>query len=293
MKSNLKNINNLEYSIKEFDIDQYTKTIFDNKSDAYTNIKRIIENFKYNIHSAITIMRLPYLIAIENENYQKRLEIAINSGLTVDDKDEIEKFYIEYMLNNWEENKYNVDKELMKINNRVGIRGNYLKDNLLQGTVHLWSCFEVLIKDYIMEIVNNSPEKAIDLMLKNDYLKKRIKEPSFELLNQYKFDMHNVMGYVLLNEIDFSNYRIVFNMNKTFFDNKLIDDKIFELNQIRHLVVHRSGIIDEKYNNKNNTKYNIGERIDLKAKEIYQYIESIALFLKMIFCEEELVKYFV
>jgi len=50
---------------------------------------------------------------------------------------------------------------------------------------------------------------------------------------------------------------------------------LWKLNQRRHLIVHRSGIVDKLYNESTNDIFKLGREINMKPHEIKEQLEIV------------------
>jgi len=161
---------------------------------------------------------------------------------------------------------------------------------LYQAVVGLWSAFEVLVRDALIVLLNCHPTVAAQL-LNNSHSKRYFELPklSIEELSEAKYDLSSSMGHFILGTRDFSDVRTI----KAAFsaissDAKLIevlnDVTLWDLNQRRHLIVHRRGVVDAKYKTSTQCQLALGERISVTPQDLDKYfrvvIQSAAAFLK-------------
>jgi hypothetical protein len=140
-----------------------------------------------------------------------------------------------------------------------------------QGLILLWTSFEVLARDFTEYYLNKNPEFFKEF---------GIKSLSTEILEKYNFKVENKLGDIYTDMQDWSK---ISNIKKTFMviqseNNELLkrlnDNKLWNLNQRRHLIVHRSSIVDKKYFNSTSDKIEIGKELQITPNEI---IESLYL----------------
>ena len=152
---------------------------------------------------------------------------------------------------------------------------------LYQAVVGLWSAFEILVRDELIVLLNSHPAIATQL-LNNSCSKKYFELPklSIEELSETKYDLSSCMGDFILGTRDFSDVRII----KSAFsaissDGKLIeflnDDNLWQLNQCRHLIVHRRGVVDAKYKASTECQLPIGERVSVTPQDVDKYFKVV------------------
>jgi len=128
------------------------------------------------------------------------------------------------------------------------------KEILRQGVVLVWGSLEVLSEDLFVTLLNVNPKLATQL-LKEERTKRLfdLKRLDFELLEKFEFDISRKLGNIFLSRqrIDtIPKIKTVFGAlfpENTSLRNALREKQLFMLNQRRHLIVHRRGIVDEQY----------------------------------------------
>jgi hypothetical protein len=156
------------------------------------------------------------------------------------------------------------------------------KELRYQTTVALWSSIEVLLKDQLIEIINWKPELAKRLIT-DDIAKKRFELPklTFDELEERGFDFKNCMGDLLIRQRDASDLltlkaAVGAIWGKGEFFNILESDEIRLLNLQRHLIVHRRGIVDEKYLAQSNEKMQKGDALVISPSSIVNFYRAAA-----------------
>ncbi len=151
-------------------------------------------------------------------------------------------------------------------------------DELLhQAVVGLWSAFEVLVRDELITLLNFKPDVAAQL-LSNPSSKKYFELPKFSIeeLSEAKFDLSSSMGTLIFGARDFSDLRTIkaafsaISNDASLFE-ALNDNDLWGLNQCRHLIVHRRGVVDAKHKALTDCPLEIGERISVKPTDVEKY----------------------
>ena len=273
----------LKYSIKEFNADRLFEETFAPCYLENDRIRKIIRSFKYNLNSVINVARVPFLISTETTAREMWRKVAIESGLTVDERDEIDRLFNEYFAGHIDEYHRGIDNNLIKYNLYLSSGSEYLKDNLLQCAVHIWSSFEVMIKQFTVDLLNRKPKDYLNKIRSNKYLKKRIQEPTIDLLAENSFDISKMLGDVLLGNLDFSNLSTMNAVTMSLLKVSVKSKRIYELNQNRHLVVHNSGFVDTQYMKAIKTSKKLDEKIEIESLDIDAYLVEIEKVLSKIF----------
>lgn len=88
------------------------------------------------------------------------------------------------------------------------------------------------------------------------------------------------MGDILISNFDFSNIDLIKSIYDSLFNdpdlNKVLkSNSIWKLYQNRNLIVHKGGIVDQKYTTNTDTQLNVGEKLFVKPAEFEDYFSDI------------------
>ncbi|WP_218239822.1 hypothetical protein [Comamonas fluminis] len=164
------------------------------------------------------------------------------------------------------------------------------KELRYQTAVAIWSSIEVLLKDQLIEIINWKPELAKRLIT-DEVAKKRFELPklTFDELEERKFNFQNCMGDLLVRQRDASDLLTlkaavgaIWGKGDLF--NILESREIRLLNLQRHLIVHRRGIVDEKYLSQSGDQAQKGEPVAIPPSSIVNFYR-VAAKVGKIACE--------
>lgn len=156
------------------------------------------------------------------------------------------------------------------------------KELRYQTTVAIWSSIEVLLKDQLIEIINWKPELARRLAT-NEIARKRFELPklNFDELEERNFNFQNCMGDLLIQQRDASDLLTlkaavgaIWGKGDLF--NVLDSREIRLLNLQRHLIVHRRGIVDEKYLSLSGDQAQKGESVSIPPSSIVNFYRAAA-----------------
>ena len=151
-----------------------------------------------------------------------------------------------------------------------------------QGVIATWSAIEILFRDVLETELNLFPAKAV-LLSQDGSTKKRFEldRLSVEILATYNFDISKRLGTIVVGKQDFSDiatarsaYVLLFPKSIDFIKN-INDSNLYLLNQRRHLLVHRRGIIDQKYLNKTSDSGEMGRMLELKPKDFEMHFDHV------------------
>jgi hypothetical protein len=153
---------------------------------------------------------------------------------------------------------------------------------LRQCTVLVWSALEVLAQEVFTEILNAKPMLATRLY-EGEATKKLFpwKSIMFDDLVRHDFDLSRKMGQVLLElrAIDtIPLMRAVFaalfpgadDLREAFGDKSL-----WILNQRRHLIVHKRGVVDRDYLNKTGADIQLGQQLTVTTSDLEQHMDAV------------------
>lgn len=151
-----------------------------------------------------------------------------------------------------------------------------------QSTVAIWSAFETLAKDSITTTLNNNPHTCKKFL--NDEKARSaldLKKISIEDLIESDFNFSYKMGDFLINSKDFSSFNRLKILLTSLLDNAklysfLDQNEIKLLNLQRHLIVHRRGVVDERYLRESSSNQKIGETVEIPPSLIVNYYRVIA-----------------
>jgi hypothetical protein len=253
------------------------------------DLLNISSGFRSNLNSVISILEIPIIISASRTKlliYDKFLtqELILNAPMpdlgiyTKDEKDEMDKEnraktfktaeikFFEFLNSEkgghefWH-TTFKFLQECINSNMDLQMSASQL---LRQGIVLLWTTFEVLARDFTIYFLNNHPNFFRDFGLKS--------LPT-ELLEKYEFRIDDKLGEIYAEMHDWSNLNVIIRTFKILQsdNNDLMilfnDYNLWKLNQRRHLIVHRSSIIDKKYLESTADKYEIGETLNIEPNE--------------------------
>lgn len=151
-----------------------------------------------------------------------------------------------------------------------------------QGIVLVWSAFEVLARDLFVCCLNSRPDLASRIL--GDETTRRLFQMrglDFETLTQYSFDVSHAMGEILIQAHDLGNLPAMKACFTALFPEELTlraclsDHQLWLLGQRRHLIVHRRGIVDNKYLESSGEKLVLGSQISVSPSDVERGLDIV------------------
>lgn len=156
------------------------------------------------------------------------------------------------------------------------------KELRYQTTVAIWSSIEVLLKDQLIEFMNWNPVLAKRLIT-DEISKRRFEMPklTFDELEERNFNFQNCMGDFLVRHRDASDLLTlkaaigaIWGKGDLFY--AMESREIRLLNLQRHLIVHRRGVVDEKYLSQSGEQVQKGESVVIPPSSIVNFYRAAA-----------------
>jgi len=252
----------------------------------------------HNLESVHQVAGIPLSMAISGAKDQRLALLHVS-----------EKIRAEYLLDGLSENEQSADatrqractaleNELMTPDGSGGLAriaidkvesliqdDNFLKtaqELLRQSTVLTWGALEVLSEDLFATLLNNRTN-LITRLREDEGAKKLFgfKNITFGTLESYGYDLSKNLGNVLLEIHSVDTIPIMRTVFAALFNGEstvlsaLGNNRLYELNQRRHLIVHRLGIIDDEYIIRTNADLEVGSPLIIKTSDIARYIDCV------------------
>lgn len=152
------------------------------------------------------------------------------------------------------------------------------QDLILQCTVSVWAAMETFVSDFVRNLINLEPNRALTL-LSDDECKKRIGKTrwTLEQLLESGLDLSSKVGDLVLSENDLSDLVSIKVVLFALFDRPvglvkaLEDDAVYLLGKSRHLLVHRAGRVDLKFERETASRWKAGTLLSISADELRNY----------------------
>lgn len=251
-------------------------------NDSLAN-KELISVFITNIDSINSAISIPYSLAVEYSN--ERLFTMHASRNAILYPELTQEQIVEKAQNDFEASLENQDEANTLFNNLASRLINIpegdsdpARELINQGVLLTWSALEVFFRDFIEEYINQHPA-CIQAIIDSEILRKRmdLRKIAFEYLSENNFNISDKLGSLVVGSYDCSDLLIIKEIIKKCIDKPEIDLVLNKLElwilfQVRHLLIHRRGIIDSSFIEKTKSGQCIGDRILIKPSGLYKYI---------------------
>lgn len=266
-------------------------------------LKEAREDLAYHLRSTILATSLPYLLtkhAVVTRRFQALLSaeriraldpVAIVSqsdeALTPEAAEGAHKRASDALLNELssDEGKDGFNHQI-----RLALRQHLNDDSvelasrelIHQGTLGVWTAFEVYLKAVAKTVVNQNPHRGL-LLLSSEKTKAIFgtKGISANVLAEHAFDLTKTLGDAIFSSIKMDSmaatravYDVLFPMEEEI-SKSLNDSRLWLLNQRRHLLAHRRGIVDRQYLSNTGDSLPLGSRLSISAEDLLSYLETV------------------
>jgi hypothetical protein len=153
---------------------------------------------------------------------------------------------------------------------------------LRQSAVLCWGALEVLAREVFVVYINANPTTARKVL---DHPSTRgrfdLKAISIEVLEVHGFNVSTRMGDVLLQHQDLTELGAIKDVYQVLFPNArslhavLGERALWILNQRRHLIVHKRGIVDARYLERTGEKAEPGSVLNILPSELKEYLRLV------------------
>ena len=265
--------------------------------------RRLAEAFKHSLSSTLSTVAMPFSLATSSvhQSHLQRLHIAesirarsieldsIKPGEDLEQVREREAHRIASQrmreLIESEEGQNVIIRDVcgfLLAGLEEGELTSATKELIQQGTILLWSAFEVLFRDVFEVHLNLNPSRA-KVLAQHTLTRRRFEVERFSLdtLAKYGFDLSDRVGTELVSQQDFGDLP----MTKTVFSvifpgagdllERLNDPDLWLLYQRRHLIVHRRGIVDHNYLDNTSDTAALGTPLLLTPKDFEGHFHGV------------------
>ena len=258
--------------------------------------------FIYNLNETVNILTLPYSLTYQstvNSLYSKiliaekiRSANLMDRGMNEHDAylvaEQTANERIEKMLNSDSlESTPLIELVILALNSLVEsdhfskISSTYLR----QAVVMVWNAFEILTRDILEQVLNHSPS-LIERLSKSDVVKRRIdlKTLVWENIGTHGFNLSEAMGSIIVSSQDFSDISSIKGFFRALLDGDqrnmkalaALDSRaLYSLSKLRHLIVHRRGMIDQRFLAATDSKQSVGEEVEMSVQVIENFVRAV------------------
>jgi len=167
-----------------------------------------------------------------------------------------------------------------------------------QGIVLLWSAVEVLARDLFVLCLNTRADLT-NRLLEDESAKRlfHLKGLDFEVLQRHGFNVSGAMGDILAQTHDLSNLVTVKTCFFALFPSdvklrqRMSEQDLWTLFQRRNLIVHRRGVVDQKYLDATGESLPLKTQIAIRSSDLERAFEIVcSVGESLIFAANETLK---
>lgn len=255
------------------------------------SLKALCRNFKLGYENILSTYAFPIAVVahslsnIHELEYRLKAATQLKTGLT-DESIEFKELVKEYRLKDRKKGRSieEASKQLKKMGKELSYLDGTINQISLNSMVNSWTIFESIMKDTWIHLLNSNPKRFLSsTLLNNDGNISGLegKNISISLLQKYDLNLSNHLGEILHIKYDFTSVSGIKKAYSDLFrkegrDFSFIESKqLSQLEIVRHITVHKGGIIDEEYmkrtifkNEKN------GRKLDYSARRTKELINA-------------------
>ena len=153
---------------------------------------------------------------------------------------------------------------------------------LRQGVVLIWGSFEVLCRDLFVAHLNTRPQDVIQLLeapgARRLFVARGV---DYDVLSQHGFNVSNKLGTILATGHDLSGIPALKDIFGALLPDPplviaaLSERSLWVLQQRRHLIVHKRGIIDGRYVEATGDALAVGSQLTISPDDVRQYLDAV------------------
>jgi hypothetical protein len=265
---------------------------------ADSRFKDIAKSFRRNLEAVILTVSVPFHLTVAGAQRLRFQQIHIaerirsrklvDEGATEEEANQkalskaTDRFSQEQQL---EENIQQLSSQVLEsleANLREEEFSRASSELLRQGTASVWSAFEVLVQDLVTTLLNARPDVAIAL-LTHEHTKSlfQLKALPVDTLAAYNFNVSESLGSILIRHRSVDTVPVM----KAVFGvllpeaeklRNILDQRdLWILNQRRHLLVHRRGVVDAAYLEKTGEIIFLGDELIIRPSDLEQYLTVV------------------
>jgi hypothetical protein len=166
----------------------------------------------------------------------------------------------------------------------LDVSGSLSRPWLSAATVYIWTAFECLAADLWENSLNDRTvlaHRTLSSIPGDDTGKSGLSRRHIEvgLAARHGFDLRRCLGTLLKSKFDFTSFEGIEAAYKQAFGTDELQgfQDLKELEQVRHLIVHRGGVVDEKFLRVTNLKARRGVPLSPKVSQVCDYMIAVTL----------------
>jgi hypothetical protein len=235
----------------------------------------------------VNMVEMPYALLIVMDGYvsgwQAAFEVALGKFAKLD-HGELAKVGSEKRRKAFEESAQETMRTFFAIDSSHS--GALSQPWLFAITVYIWTAFECLASDLWVKSLNHSPQLAqrvISSISSSDDEQSGISKRHIEvgLAAKYGFDLRRHLGSALKKKFEFTKYQGILEAYCKAFgpcpELEQFGDELKQLEQVRHLIVHRGGITDDQFIKLSQLKIRTNSKLRLTLDQVRDYVMTVTL----------------
>lgn len=260
-------------------------------------IKEIHSKYCNSIHQVFTLLSSPLILMTLAMTKVKETHLSIESAVKLGlffnkppkDPKDTAKHLVDFFQEQIDKANKNVYEEAIQEANSLYEKSNEIKDCFTNigsnALINSWTLFESYSKDIWINCLNEYPRLLNQKLINSSSVDNESdifgKTIPIHLLSKYNFNISNHLGEILSQKYEFTRsdgikkaYKDLLSVEESEL-HFLNDDNLNQLEIVRHILVHNSGIIDNKYLNRSKRSGEIvATKLTISIEEVNTMINA-------------------
>jgi hypothetical protein len=276
----------------------------------HSSVRKIGEAFEHNVSAVEQTMGIPATLA--NAAAHMKMWTQVLAAERIRSRMDEDRGSLESEARMIERAKEHMARHIAEIGNTIFVDdmcefllGVHQERNIpralaelhAQGIVLLWSAVEVLARDLFIFCLNTRADLT-NRLLEDESAKRlfHLKGLDFDVLQQHGFNVSRSMGEILAQMHDLSNLTTMKTCFFALFQDatlreRMSDPNLWTLFQRRNLIVHRRGMIDQRYLDATGESLPVGTQIAIRSSDLERAFKIVcSVSERLIFTANEMLK---
>jgi hypothetical protein len=270
--------------------------LLDFVEDSQNPLRNEAQAFLANLKGVVSTIEMPHAMArravLQKEYFRIDMLVRVDSGLTTEEytRPEVASRMRMQTTERFQGHLQDPSVQQKVLNETHQVLDSYLlaqetkegaPELMRQATVLCWSSFEVLSRDVFVSFLNRHP-KASRTLLADPTAKRKFdfSKVPLETLAEHDFDLSSRMGTILAGQQDLSDIVSIKSVYNALFTEPALRaalnaDDLRLLSKRRNLIVHRCGIVDQRYLSETQDLQEENQRINIVAADLSRHLQSV------------------